>query len=274
MRDELRRAILATSGHLGIAPIDLATAMSYETAGTFDPWKRGPTTKWGTHRGLIQWGEPQARQYGVSEETPVADQVAAAGRYLQDRGVKPGHGLLEIYSAINAGGVGDEFYGRSDAHAGGAPGTVRDKVQDQMAGHRRNAQGLLGQMLTPEAADFARNNPQPGGYGPDVEAQTGFFPKPAPPQIPTMQMTGSEVAGSAGIPDYVASYATSEEPVSMGDRLGGFFSALGKAADVSPPRPAAHPGGPSPNQASAVLDFLNSPKISEMLMRKRFSGVF
>lgn len=144
MNKELRLAILETAQAIGADPVDLATAISYETGGTFDPWKRGPTTKWGTHRGLIQWGEPQRRQYGVYRGMPVRDQMRAAGKYLQDRGFKPGMGLLEMYSAINAGGIGEKYYGRSDAHAGGAWGTVRDKVEKQMHGHRRNAERLLG----------------------------------------------------------------------------------------------------------------------------------
>ena len=144
MNKELRLAILETAKEIGANPVDLATVFSYETGGTFDPWKRGPTTKWGTHRGLIQWGEPQQRQYGVYRGMPVRDQVKAAGRYLQDRGFKPGMGLLEMYSAVNAGGIGQKFYGRSDAAAGGAWGTVHDKVTKQMGGHRRKAQKLLG----------------------------------------------------------------------------------------------------------------------------------
>ncbi len=51
--------------------------------------------------------------------------------------------MLDIYSAINAGGVGR--YGASDAHNGGAPGTVADKVNNQMAGHRQKALALIGQ---------------------------------------------------------------------------------------------------------------------------------
>lgn len=141
---ELRSAIIKTAGDLGINPLDLATVISYETAGTFDPWKRGPTTKWGTHRGLIQWGEPQARQYGVTKDMPVSAQLEAAGKYLRDRGVRPGMGILDVYSAINAGGVGPEFHSRSDEAAGGAPGTVRDKVANQMGDHRRKAAQLLG----------------------------------------------------------------------------------------------------------------------------------
>lgn len=106
MNPELFAAIREAANVLGVDPIDLATAMAYETGGTFDPWQRGPTTKWGEHRGLIQWGEPQRAEYGVTQDTPVRDQVMAAARYLKDRGVAPGMGLSEIYSAINAGRVG------------------------------------------------------------------------------------------------------------------------------------------------------------------------
>ena len=160
----LAEAIKATSARIGANPLDLATAMSYETGGTFDPWKAGPTTQWGQHRGLIQWGEPQRQKYGVSQATPVADQVAAAGRYLQDAGFKPGMGLADLYSAINAGRVGR--YNASDAKNGGAPGTVLDKVNNQMAGHRAKAGQLLGglaEAFTPPAASAAPGQaPQAG----------------------------------------------------------------------------------------------------------------
>lgn len=152
MNAELRSAIVKTATDIGIDPIDLATVMSYETAGTFDPWKKGPTTQWGTHRGLIQWGEPQARKYGVTKDTPVSQQVEAAGRYLKDAGVRPGMGILDVYSAINAGSVGR--YNASDANNGGAPGTVRDKVESQMAGHRQNAMKLIGSVQTAQAGGF------------------------------------------------------------------------------------------------------------------------
>lgn len=163
--DELRDAIIATSQKLGIDPVHLATAISFETGGTFDPWKKGPTTQWGTHRGLIQWGEPQAKQYGVSANMSVSDQLNAVGRYLVDRGVKPGMGLLDVYSAINAGSVG--LHNRSDANNGGTWGTVRDKVQSQMGDHRRKAAALLGGMnaiaYAPEAAaQFPSYSPPTG----------------------------------------------------------------------------------------------------------------
>lgn len=174
---ELAGVIRSAAAKLGVDPVDLGTAISYETAGTFDPWKRGPTTKWGTHRGLIQWGEPQAAKYGVSATSTLAEQGDAIVRYLQDAGVQPGHGLLDIYSAINAGAVGR--YGASDAAAGGAWGTVADKVKYQMAAHRRKALSMLG-LSSPQSTGPLKV----GSRGDDVAAlqanlaKLGFDPGP------------------------------------------------------------------------------------------------
>jgi hypothetical protein len=159
----LREGIISSAQALGIDPLDLATAISYETGGTFNPTQAGPTTQWGQHRGLIQFGEPQAQQYGVDWSDPVGSQLGADGAvvdYLRSTGVRPGMGLLDIYSAINAGGVGR--YNASDANNGGAPGTVRDKVDQQMAGHRKNALALLGEYSPsqPQNALSAPNAPQ------------------------------------------------------------------------------------------------------------------
>lgn len=142
----LGTSISSVAKRLGVDPVDLATVISYETAGTFDPWKKGPVTKWGEHRGLIQWGKPQREQYGVTKDTSPAAQMDAVGKYLIDRGVKPGMGITDIYSAINAGGVGLED--RTDAHAGGAPGTVADKVAT-MFPHKLKAMNLLGMTSNP-----------------------------------------------------------------------------------------------------------------------------
>ncbi|NRC54128.1 hypothetical protein [Neoaquamicrobium sediminum] len=141
---EMERLVSATirlAEQMGLSAKDLLTAMSYETGGTFDPWKAGPTTQWGQHRGLIQWGEPQAAQYGVSATTSIEDQIRAVGKYLTDAGVKAGDGLLQIYAAINAGSASK--INASDANNGGAPGTVLDKVSGQMGGHQARADGLL-----------------------------------------------------------------------------------------------------------------------------------
>lgn len=182
MANDLARAILASAQRLGADPVDLATVISYETAGTFDPWKAGPTTQWGQHRGLIQWGEPQRVKYGVTQGMPVDAQLQAAERYLQDAGYKPGMGIMDLYSAINAGRVGR--YGASDANNGGAPGTVADKVNNQMAGHRQKAAALLGGQYQPSAPAIGPQQPA---------APTSFGDFVAPQQRPAVDF-GSVVA--------------------------------------------------------------------------------
>lgn len=173
----LAQGIRESASALGIEPVVLATAISYETAGTFDPSKAGPRTQWGQHKGLIQFGEPQARQYGVDWNDPVGSQLGANGavvKYLKAAGVKPGMGLMDVYSAINAGGVGR--YGASDANNGGAPGTVADKVNNQMAAHRAKAEALLG----------GKSSGQPSsgiGYPLTEKKQAAQGSRPIPPEL-------------------------------------------------------------------------------------------
>ncbi len=143
--DALRNGIVETAQAIGADPVDLATAISYETAGTFDPTKAGPRTQYGQHRGLIQFGEPQAEKYGVDWNNPLASQLGpngAVANYFRSSGFKPGMSGLDLYSTINAGSPGR--YTASDANNGGAPGDVRDKWENQMAGHRQKALALLG----------------------------------------------------------------------------------------------------------------------------------
>ncbi|SFP13276.1 hypothetical protein SAMN04488056_12336 [Cohaesibacter marisflavi] len=167
---DMKAGIEAAASALKIDPIDLATVISYETGGTFDPSKKGPTTKWGTHRGLIQFGEPQAKQYGIDWNNPLASQLGENGaivRFLRDGGVKPGMGLLDIYSVINAGAVGR--YNASDEAAGGAPGTVRDKVQNQMDGHRAKAEQLF-------SGAYPAGTGRPSATGPALALRRGDTP--------------------------------------------------------------------------------------------------
>lgn len=141
----MREAIIATAPALGLTPLEFATVISFETGGTFDPVQPGPVTKWGRHRGPIQFGEPQARQYGVDWNNPIGSQFGPEGaivKYALDRGYRPGMGLLDFYSTVNAGAPGK--YNASDTAAGGTWGTVRDKVDKQFGPHRAKALKFLG----------------------------------------------------------------------------------------------------------------------------------
>lgn len=232
MSNELRNAIIATSQSLGISPLDLATAISYETAGTFDPVKRGPTTQWGQHRGLIQFGEPQAEKYGVDWNNPIGSQLGengAVAKYLRDAGVKPGMGLLDIYSAINAGSVGK--YNASDANNGGAPGTVRDKVNDQMSGHRDKAVALLG-------GDFKA--PEPQQSAPVLGSMA--------PSQPTPAASPSPIPGAVAI--------ASGQQSTPADIFGMMAMGGQQAPQFSPVQIM----GPSPEQATALSSLVAALK--------------
>ena len=170
--NRLAQGILSTANALGMDPIDLATIISYETGGTFDPAQPGPTTQWGQHRGLIQFGEPQAQQYGVDWNDPMGSQLGPDGaiaRYFRNAGWQPGMGMLDAYSAVNAGRVGR--YSASDANNGGAPGTVRDKVEQQMGGHRAKALALLG------GQDYPSPNEPQAAYEPSYDPRYAQAPQ-------------------------------------------------------------------------------------------------
>jgi hypothetical protein len=169
----IRAGILETAGALGMDPVDLATAISYETGGTFNPTQKGPTTQYGQHKGLIQFGQPQAKQHGVDWNDPIGSQLGqngAVASYFRGAGYKPGMGMMDVYSAINAGRVGR--YNASDANNGGAPGTVADKVNNQMAGHRKKAMALLGAVGDGEVPPVVSQAPSGSGAGP-VRAPAG-----------------------------------------------------------------------------------------------------
>jgi predicted kinase len=125
---------------LKVKPEEYLSALLYESPelehGNY--WQKGPVTKWGQHHGAFQWGEPQAKQYGVGPDTPISDQLGAGTKYLLDRGFKPGEmGLLDFYSTINAGRPGR--YGASDR-----PGaTVASHVNKMMSERLPIAQRLL-----------------------------------------------------------------------------------------------------------------------------------
>ena len=235
---DIATGIVATANALGIDPVDLGTAISYETAGTFDPAKAGPRTQWGQHKGLIQFGEPQAKQYGVDWNNPVDSQLGpdgAVAKYLKAAGVKPGMGMMDVYSAINAGSVGRN--NASDANNGGAPGTVADKVNGQMTSHRAKAQALLASVLNggavPQVPAQAPAMPAPAPQG---TAMTGFPPQAAPmaPQIAQQPPRAPQIVPTAGPAPVQQQMATPQGPMSAYQRM--VMTSLGKDGGIDDPR--------------------------------------
>lgn len=141
--EELVRAVTALSEQMGIAAKDLLAVMSFETGGKLRPNVIGPTTSQGQHFGLIQFGDKGAGpRYGVTPDSSITEQVVAAGRYLQDAGVKAGDSLANIYAAVLAGDARKVF--ASDLAAGGVVGNVTEATGgDQFEVHKARAEGLL-----------------------------------------------------------------------------------------------------------------------------------
>lgn len=272
----IKTGIASTATALGINPVDLATAISYETGGTFNPTQGGPTTQWGQHRGLIQFGEPQAKQYGVNWDDPINSQLGengAVANYLRSTGVKPGMGLLDIYSAINAGGVGR--YDRSDANNGGAPGTVADKVNNQMAAHRAKALALFGDTASaaaaPQTATDAINTqspPPPNTNYVDPQVTTAYqapMPVESAPLAPIGQpevVSAPTMAPSQDISPVAQALVSQPTEAVKGGRVGAPFDqgrfASPEASPVFDINAAMQPQEAAPQQASPVAQTLAS----------------
>jgi len=135
--EELVRAVTALAEQMKLSAKDLLTVMSFESGGTFDP---GITNATG-HTGLIQFSPANLQRFGLSAQSSVTDQVIAAGRYLEDAGIKAGDSLLRIYAAILTGNPNNIT--ASDTANGGTPGGALIKVTEQMGPHAARAEGLL-----------------------------------------------------------------------------------------------------------------------------------
>lgn len=222
-----------TAAKLGVDPLDVLTTFGYETGGTYDPWQGGPTTKWGKHRGLIQWGETQARQYGIRPNMTEDEQAEATARYLADRGVRPGMSQLQIYAAINGGNV--NAVNASDEAAGGAPGTVTDKVKSrQFAQHRERASQLLGNSGGSPAAGLNMaqdiNNGQPSGRR---LAEAFVTTGPVGSASGAIDTLGQIINPASGTPDGATANQNYTYRQQMIQALRGAQADLGKGNNVS-----------------------------------------
>lgn len=142
---DIRQGIIDTAAAIGMPAHDLATIISFESGFNGDVWGG----KNGQHYGFIQFGPAERAQYGVRVGDPSSQlgPNGAVAKYFIDRGYKPGMGIMDAYSIVNAGGPG--LYNRSDTAAGGTPGDVRAKVTTQFAPHAERATALLGGSYTP-----------------------------------------------------------------------------------------------------------------------------
>lgn len=109
-----------------LSPTEVAAVMSYETAGTFSPTIMGG--KNGQYMGLIQFGPSERAKYGIDKNSTPEQWANAISGFLSDRGFKPGMGVKDLYSTINAGAPGR--YAASDGN-----GTVESHVDKILREH-------------------------------------------------------------------------------------------------------------------------------------------
>ena len=193
----------ATADALQIPLEDLLTVVSFETGGTFDPLQKGPTTKWGTHEGLIQFGDPQGDEHGAvfdqGPEAALASQLGPEGaivNYMLASGFVPGeHEGIDIYSTINAGAPGR--YSASDTAAGGTKGDVYDKWTNQMTDHRNKARKMLGlgevEITANSDGSISRNK----GVNHNASANNGGEKKVSKDEGPAYKALPFGIAGNA-----------------------------------------------------------------------------
>jgi len=143
--------IKQVAANINADPIDLATLISFETAGTFSPSIRGPVVKGrGRAVGLIQFMPSTAAELGTTSEalaqmSPV-EQMDYVERYLVKRGFKGGT-LKQLYSTV--------FAGHPNARGSISDGyhTLDSAVERMVREHRGRAIALLSGKLSEKTPD-------------------------------------------------------------------------------------------------------------------------
>ncbi|MFN6963959.1 MAG: hypothetical protein ACK4S4_09355 [Pyrinomonadaceae bacterium] len=101
------KALVDSARQLGISPLDLATLISFETAGTFSPSIRGGAGN--KYQGLIQFGPSERAAYGVKPGQSFEEQITGpVVKFFQDRFAKAGRStagadLLTLYRTVIGG---------------------------------------------------------------------------------------------------------------------------------------------------------------------------
>ena len=98
---EERLAIFRGAQKLGLDPYEFGAFLSLESGPNMDPNVVGGAG--GRHKGLIQFGQNEQRQYGISGTQTRAGQMPAVLQYFEDRGYKPGMGIARAYATVLGG---------------------------------------------------------------------------------------------------------------------------------------------------------------------------
>lgn len=131
------KALVEMAQRNGWDPLDIAMIFSFETKGTLNINTPGEGAAEG-RIGWIQAGQWERDTYGLGSGDPMKE-IIAVEKYLIDRSAKPGHGLADLYSAVNNG---QAYLGYNPDGNGVVP---RDKdTLDRIREHRAKAIEFFG----------------------------------------------------------------------------------------------------------------------------------
>jgi hypothetical protein len=175
-----RQAIFEGAKRLGLDPYEFGAFLSLESGPNMDPNIVGGAGK--RHKGLIQFGLPEQKQYGISGPQTRAGQMPAVLQYFEDRGFKPGMDIGRAYATV-LGGNPNVSLNAKDSFGTSVSGALPRfrKGGDLYA----NAQRVLGDPLvvngqpsTAAPQSASASTPQLAGtsaaYGPTLEESMGI----------------------------------------------------------------------------------------------------
>lgn len=147
---------------------DALKVFSYESSNRPDVWGG----KGGKYFGIFQAGPSERAQFGIDTKKPSArNQIDAFGKFLSARGYKPGMGLLDMYSTVNAGSPG--HYGASDGNgtvsshvarmSGSEPLSFAGSLQNQSPKNITELIGLLNDKQPPSQSSSIAMSLEPTG---------------------------------------------------------------------------------------------------------------
>jgi hypothetical protein len=140
-----QKALINAANKLGLKPQELAAIISFETGGTFNPNIVGGAGN--RYRGLIQFGPPEQKQFGVKPGQSFESQLDSVVNYFLARGFKAGMGQLKAYATVLTGNP------RGNIHSRDAFGTsAYTAFQNQLAPgkpHYKNAERFLNGAINP-----------------------------------------------------------------------------------------------------------------------------
>lgn len=175
---EERMAIFRGAKQLGLDPYEFGAFLSLEAGPNMDPNIVGG--EGGLHKGLIQFGQNEQRQYGISGPQTRAGQMGAVIQYFQDRGFKPGMDIGRAYATVLGGNPnvsltakdsfgtsvqamlprfrkGGDYYENAVRVLGDVPDQLGTASPNRTASRIQKADSLLGVFMRPAIENAIRN---------------------------------------------------------------------------------------------------------------------